>query len=179
MHPPEAKKNKIGLFSITTNNILYVVRQNYPTEVLKNFFLVYAKIKQKGVLFMKKNVIIIGLIFAIPLFAYMLLTASNSTTAQTTQNGKPQVIKFTSAMCLDCQTMNKIFKEIMPKYENKITLTEIQVQDKNAFNDEQIKKYDVTLVPTIILLNSNGAQVKRIEGAVSKEEMEKCLQGLK
>ncbi len=128
---------------------------------------------------MKKNVIIIALIFAIPLMAYMLLTASNSTTAQTTETGKPQVIKFTSAMCLDCQTMNKIFKEIFPKYEGKIVLTEIQVQDQNSFNQDQIKKYNVTLVPTIILLNSQGAQVKRIEGAVSKEEMDKCLQGLK
>lgn len=127
---------------------------------------------------MKKNAIIITLIFAIPLLAYMLLTASNSTTAKTTETGKPQVIKFTSAMCLDCQTMNKIFQEIMPKYENKIAFTEIHVQDKNSFNDEQIKKYNVTLVPTIILLNSKGTQVKRIEGAVSKEEMDKCLQGL-
>ena len=124
---------------------------------------------------MKKNAIIITLIFAIPLFAYMLLTASNKSTAQT---GKPQVIKFTSAMCLDCQTMNNIFKEIFPKYEGKIVLTEIQVQDKNSFNDEQIKKYNVTLVPTIILLNSAGQQVKRIEGAVSEEEMDNCLKGL-
>ncbi len=127
---------------------------------------------------MKKNAIIITLIFAIPLFAYMLLTASNKSTAQTAQTGKPQVIKFTSAMCLDCQTMNKIFKEIFPKYEGKIILTEIQVQDKNSFNDNQIKKYNVTLVPTIILLNSHGQQVKRFEGAVSKEEMNNCLKGL-
>lgn len=127
---------------------------------------------------MKKNVIIIASIFIIPLLAYMLLTASNSTTAQTAQAGKPQIIKFTSAMCLDCQTMNKIFQEIMPKYENKIILTEIHVQDKNSFNDQQIKKYNVTLVPTIILLNSKGAQVKRIEGAISEEEMDKYLQGL-
>ena len=128
---------------------------------------------------MKKNAIIITLIFAIPLFAYMLLTASNKSTAQTAQTGKPQVIKFTSAMCLDCQTMNKIFKEIFPKYEGKIILTKIQVQDKNSFNDDQIKKYNVTLVPTIILLNSAGQQVKRFEGAVSKEEMDNCLKGLK
>ena len=127
---------------------------------------------------MRKIVIIISLIFAIPLMAYMALTASNSTTAQTTQAGKPEVIKFTSAMCLDCQTMNKIFKEIFPKYENKIVLTEIQVQDKNSFNEEQIKKYNVTLVPTIVLLNSKGQQVKRIEGAVTKEQMDSYLQGL-
>lgn len=127
---------------------------------------------------MRKNVIIISLIFAIPLMAYMALTASNQTTAQTTQAGKPEVIKFTSAMCLDCQTMNKIFKEVFPKYENKIVLTEIQVQDKNSFNEEQIKKYNVTLVPTIVLLNSKGQQVKRIEGAVTKEQMDSYLQGL-
>ena len=108
----------------------------------------------------------------------MALTASNSTTAQTTDINKPSVIKFTSAMCLDCQTMNKIFKEIFPKYQNKINFTEIQVQDKNSFNDSQIKKYNVTLVPTIILLNSEGKQVKRIEGAIPKEEMDKYLQGL-
>ena len=110
---------------------------------------------------------------------YMALTASNSTTAKTTENGKPQVVKFTSAMCLDCQTMNKVFKEIFPKYNNEIILTEIQVQDRNSFSDEQIKKYNVTLVPTIILLNSNGQQVRRIEGAISKEQMDKYLQELK
>ena len=128
---------------------------------------------------MKKNIIIISLIFAITIMLYMALTASNSTTAKTTESGKPQVVKFTSAMCLDCQTMNKVFKEIFPKYNNEIILTEIQVQDRNSFSDEQIKKYNVTLVPTIILLNSNGQQVRRIEGAISKEQMDKYLQELK
>ncbi len=128
---------------------------------------------------MKKNIIIVALIFAIPLMLYMALTASNSTTAQTTEVGKPQVMKFTSTMCLDCQTMNKVFKEIFPKYQGKIILTEIQVQDRNAFSDEQIKKYNVTLVPTIILLNSNGQQVRRIEGAIPQNQMDKYLQELK
>ena len=73
---------------------------------------------------------------------YMALTASNSTTAKTTETGKPQVVKFTSAMCLDCQTMNKVFKEIFPKYNGNIVLSEIQVQDRNSFSDEQIKKYN-------------------------------------
>ena len=127
---------------------------------------------------MKKNIIIISLIFAIPLMLYMALTASNSTTAKTSETGKPQVVKFTSAMCLDCQTMNKVFKEIFPKYQGKITLTEIQVQDNNSFNQEQIKKYNVTLVPTIILLNSQGKQVKRLEGEVPKEQMDNYLKGL-
>ena len=127
---------------------------------------------------MRKNLIIISLIFAIPLMAYWMLTSSNSTTAKPVQAGKPEVIKFTSAMCLDCQTMNKVFKEIFPKYQDKITLTEIHVQDQNTFNQEQIKKYNVTLVPTIILKNSKGEQVKRLEGAVPKDQMDNYLKGL-
>lgn len=127
---------------------------------------------------MKKNLIIISLIFALPLLAYWALTSTNTTTAKTTETGKPQVIKFTSAMCLDCQTMNKVFKEIFPKYEGKIILTEIQVQDQNSFNQEQITKYNVTLVPTIILLNSKGQQVKRLEGEVPKDTMDNYLKGL-
>ena len=128
---------------------------------------------------MRKNLIIISLIFAIPLIAYWALTSSSSTTAQTTSSGKPQVIKFTSSMCLDCQTMNKVFKEIFPKYEDKIIMTEIQVQNQNSYNQEQIKKYNVTLVPTIILLNSDGKQVKRIEGEISKDKMDNYLKELK
>lgn len=128
---------------------------------------------------MKRNLLIIGLIFAIPIIAYMALTSSNKSTAQEATAGKPQVIKFTSSMCMDCQEMNKIFKEIFPQFQNKIVLTEIQVQDKNSFNEEQIAKYNVTLVPTIILLNSQGAQVQRIEGAIPKARMEKYLKELK
>ncbi len=127
---------------------------------------------------MKKNLIIISLVFALPLLAYWMMTMSNSSTAKTVQTGKPQVVKFTSSMCLDCQTMNKIFKEIFPKYKEKIILTEIPVQDSSSFNQEQIKKYNVTLVPTIILLNSNGQQTRRIEGAIEKDELEKYLQEL-
>ena len=129
---------------------------------------------------MKKNIITILLILIVPMFAYWLLStpdAENSTTVAEASN-KPQIIKFTSAMCMDCQIMNQIMKEIYPAYKDKITLIEIPVQDKTSFNESQIKKYNVTLVPTIILLDSSGRQVKRIEGAIEKDVMESYLQGL-
>ena len=139
---------------------------------------------------MKKNMIIIALVFAIPLIAFAVLNNANTTTAKTDVNveqktddliamGKPQVIKFSSAMCLDCQTMNKLFKEVFPKYNERIVLTEVHVQDGNAFTGELIKKYNVTLVPTMIFLDSNNRQVKRIEGAIEKNELEGYLEGLK
>lgn len=129
---------------------------------------------------MRKNIIAILLILIIPMFAYWILSTNDASksSAVAEASTKPQVIKFTSEMCMDCQTMNQIMKEIFPAYQDKITLIEIPVQDKTSFNQEQIKKYKVTLVPTIILIDSNGKQVKRIEGAIEKDVMESYLQGL-
>ena len=130
---------------------------------------------------MKKNLITILLVFLIPVIAYVILTFAGAadTMSVDAKPSKPQIVKFTSAMCLDCQTMNKIMKEIYPKYKDDIVLTEIYVQDKNPNNDKWIKKYNVTLVPTIILINSNGSQVRRIEGAIEKEQMEEYIRELK
>lgn len=129
---------------------------------------------------MKKNLITILAVFLIPLIAYWIMSGNTKTVAKQVQtSGKPQVIKFTSTMCRDCQEMNKIFAEIFPKYGETIILTEIPVQNKSSFNNSQIKKYNVTLVPTIILLDSAGNQVDRIEGAIPKEKMDKKLGDLK
>ena len=131
---------------------------------------------------MKKNLIIVLLILLVPVFSYMLLTKTTATVVQTDTTevlGKPQVLKFTSSMCLDCQKMSKIFTEIFPKYQNTIILTEIPVQDGSSFTNSQIEKYNVNLVPTIILIDSEGKVVKRIEGAIEKSEMDNYLKGLK
>ncbi len=131
---------------------------------------------------MKKNIITVLLVLIVPIVAYILMNNSSSdvaSIAEATTTAKPQIIKFTSSMCLDCQEMNKIVKEVYPQYKDKVVLTEIPVQDGKAFTQEQIKKYNVTLVPTIIMLDSNGQQVKRIEGAIPKEEFVQYIEGLK
>ncbi len=137
---------------------------------------------------MKKNIIIIALVLIVPLVAFWFLSKTNSINAKTNTEvqqvenvavGKPQILKFTSTMCLDCQTMNKLFKEVFPNYQDKIILTEISVQDGRDFTNEQIKKYNITLVPTMIFLDSNNKQVRRVEGAIEKEVLENYLKELK
>ena len=130
---------------------------------------------------MKKNIITVLLVLIVPIVAYILMNNSSSDVASIAEatTAKPQIIEFTSSMCLDCQEMNKIVKEVYPQYKDKVVLTEIPVQDGKAFTQEQIKKYNVTLVPTIIMLDSNGQQVKRIEGAIPKEEFVQYIEGLK
>ena len=130
---------------------------------------------------MKKNLITILLVFLVPIAAYFAINLMNTsvTSSVDAKTNKPRIVKFTSTMCIDCQTMNKIIKEIYPQYKDTVELTEINVQDGNPKNDEWIKKYEVTLVPTIILIDSNGNKTKRIEGAISKEELENCIKDLK
>lgn len=130
---------------------------------------------------MKKNIITVLLVLIVPLVAYLFMSNNNSGAGNIAdaKAAKPQIIKFTSSMCLDCQEMNKLMKEVYPQYQDKVTLVEIPVQDGKAFTEEQIKKYNVTLVPTMIFLDSNGQQVKRVEGAIPKAELIQCIEGLK
>ena len=90
---------------------------------------------------MKKNLITVLLVFIIPLVAYFVLNKSvdNPVNVADATTNKPQVIKFTSAMCLDCQEMNKIMKEIFPKYQDRILLIEIPVQDGKALLRNRLK----------------------------------------
>lgn len=127
----------------------------------------------------KKSIITILTILIIPVLAFFGLTFNKDTSIVAQASGKPQIIKFTSTMCLECQEVNRVFKEILPKYEDKITYTEVIVDNRDDMKNNLIKKYNVTLVPTIIMLNSDGTQYKRIESSLPKEEMENYIKGLK
>lgn len=127
----------------------------------------------------KKTLITILSILIIPVLAFWGLTFNKDTSNVAQAIGKPQIIKFTSTMCLECQNVNKVFKEVFPKYEDKINYTEVVVDSRNDMKNNLIKKYNVTLVPTIIMLNSDGTQYKRIESSLPKEELEQCIKGLK
>lgn len=127
----------------------------------------------------KKSIITILAILIIPILAFFGLTFNKDTSSIAQANGKPQIIKFSSTMCIECQEVEKVFKELLPKYQDKVAYTEIIVDSRDDMKNNMIKKYNVTLVPTVIMLNSDGTQYKRIESAIPKEEMEKYIKGLK
>ena len=143
---------------------------------LKNLFVVSYKITGGKNM---KNFSIITLIFVVPLVAYFILSKPGASFAnKTAEANKPQIIKFSSAMCLDCKKLEKVLKEVYPKYDKKITLIEVHVQDDNDFTKKQIEKYNVTLVPTMVFLNSKGKKVSRFEGFMEKEQLEKLMKEL-
>ena len=127
-----------------------------------------------------KNFSIITLIFVLPLIAYFALTRPDASMAakKAIDPNKPQIIKFTSLMCLDCKKLDKVFKEVYPTYGNKITLIEVPVQSETEFTKQQIEKYNVTLVPTMVFLNAKGKKILKTEGFVEKTTLEKYMKDL-
>ncbi len=127
----------------------------------------------------KKNFIIIVLILLVPIFMLGILSNKDKTMAEKqTSVIKPKIIKFSSQMCLDCKELKKNLEKVYPKYQNDIELIEIQVQENTPYNKQQIKKYNVTLVPTMIIIDKNGKNIKRIEGSVDKQELDKLMSDL-
>ena len=70
-----------------------------------------------------KNWIIALAILILPLVTYFVLDKTNgdkSNFEAVAASGKPAVIKFASAMCLDCKKMESMMCEVMPLYADKV-----------------------------------------------------------
>ena len=77
-------------------------------------------------------------ILIIPLLAFWGLTFDKNTSTIAVASGKPQILKFSSTMCLECKEVEKVFKELLPKYKDKIDYTEIIVDNRNDMKNTYI-----------------------------------------
>ncbi len=116
---------------------------------------------------MRKNWIIVLLVFLIPLGLYMWLSGNKADIQPSVAaTAGDEIIKFSSPMCYECQELEKVFDEVFPKYDNKITLRKIDVTSKDKNTRMLIQEYNVTLVPTTVFKNQDGKIKRRIEGSV-------------
>lgn len=125
---------------------------------------------------MHRNLSIILLIFLVPLGLYWSLTRDKNITAlPSVAFSGPEIIKFSSPMCYDCQELEKIFKEIYPEYANKISLTNIDVSNNDKNTKRMIKEYSVKLVPTCIFKNAEGNIIRKTEGIIQPAILENYI----
>ena len=127
----------------------------------------------------KKSIFTILAILILPLVAFWALTFNQGESTIAEAVDKPQVFKFSSTMCAECKEVEKTFQELLPKYEDKFVYTEVIVDSRNDMKNALIKKHNVTLVPTVVMINSDGSIHKRIENSIPKEEMEEYIKGLR
>ena len=124
---------------------------------------------------MNKNLTIILAILFIPLIAYFVLSKNNNTSIVEAKVHQPQMLKFTSRMCYDCQRLEDVVKNVYPQYADKVVLTEVSVQDNSSSVQTMIKKYQVKLVPTSIFLDKDGNIKNRVEGYIDNEKLSNYL----
>lgn len=128
---------------------------------------------------MNKNTVLLLLIFILPLITYFYVSKFNNATSTVSNTTKPTIIKFTSNLCGECQRMDSTIKNVYPKYQETFELISIPVQNQNEYNRDMISKYNVTLVPTTVILNKNQKISKRIEGYIDSLTFEKYLREIK
>ncbi len=119
-----------------------------------------------------KNIITIALIFILPLAAYFIMSKnSDGITANARENNNPNLYVFTSTMCMDCKKMKSVLNEVEPAYSSRVNFVHINALDSSKKVQDKIKKYKVTLVPTIIYADANGNQKNMTEGYIPKEQL--------
>ena len=137
-----------------------------------------------------KNWIIILLIFIMPigLYAYLEAKAESAKVCavvgnEEVKNPKAKIVKFSSPMCSECKEMAIELDKAMKNYKDSVVVEEINVVENVGkgikYNKAAIKKYNVSLVPTIIFLDKQGNTIKKREGLVKSEEIIEILDGIK
>ena len=56
-------------------------------------------------------------------------------------------------------------------YSDKVNFLSVDASSNDKMVKEKIKKHKVTLVPTMVFLDLNGDEKKKIEGFVPKEDL--------
>lgn len=119
-----------------------------------------------------KNIITIVLILIVPALIYTIIKKeSQDINTYAKDNNLPTMMTFSSTMCLDCQKMKEIIKEVEDNYKNKINFVSINATDKTNSVKNLVKQYSIVLVPTMVFIDKENKEVKRIEGAITKDEL--------
>lgn len=130
-----------------------------------------------------KNWIVALAVLIIPMMTYYVFDKTHNANTAFEANAKsayskPVVIKFASPMCLDCKKLEAVMNEVMPKYEGKVIYQKVNAQNNDSNTSALIKKYSVTLVPTVVFLKKDGTVHKQTEGYMTKNELENHINAL-
>ena len=127
----------------------------------------------------KLSLFAIVAILIIPIVLYTVFKSPADTSGLTmAATDKPTVLKFSSPLCMECKELEKLVNSIKPKYKDKISFQSINVNSGDAAIQQQVKKYEVQVVPTMVFLDKKGQVIKKTEGCPEKGELEKILNGM-
>ena len=87
------------------------------------------------------------------------------------QSELPVLVDFYADWCGPCKMMAPLVKEIAEKYEGKIRVGKLNIDE----NMDTAQKYRVMSIPTFIVYK-NGEKIESTMGAVPKSELEAMIE---
>jgi hypothetical protein len=70
--------------------------------------------------------------------------------------------------------MAQVLGELQSKYAGQISTMDYYIES----DERMFKRYNISLVPTLVIMGPSGSEIYRHEGALSKEDMISTLKGL-
>jgi thioredoxin 1 len=107
---------------------------------------------------------------------YFLKTENKTPATERTDNQKetfPAFIDYGSTGCKPCKAMVPVLETLKKEYEGTVRIDFIDV--KIIDNRDKVVKANIKLIPTQIVYDSEGKEVFRHEGFISKEDVDKIF----
>ena len=82
----------------------------------------------------------------------------------------PVLVDFRAAWCQPCAMLAPVLSEIAEKFEGKIKVGKVNIDNEIAIT----MKYSITAVPTLVMIK-NGEEADRIVGLVSSDQLEEFI----
>ncbi len=96
--------------------------------------------------------------------------------ANARKNGLPVLLEFGASWCIPCQLMQPAMNKVEQEYRGRLAVVIVDVDSYRDF----IRKFAIRITPTLVFLDRNGDEFKRLFGGSSYEEITAVLktQGL-
>jgi len=87
--------------------------------------------------------------------------------AEVLESDQPVLVDFWAPWCGPCRVVHPILEEMASEREGELRIVSLNVDD----NQQTAAQYEVLSIPTLILFK-NGAEAKRVVGALPKRRLE-------
>ncbi len=81
--------------------------------------------------------------------------------------GKPVIAEFGLGICMQCKKQKATLEEIREAYGDKVNIRMVNVQKE----DELVKRYEVELIPLVVIIDKKGKVVLKKVGPLGYEEI--------
>lgn len=97
------------------------------------------------------------------------------------KNNERMVIDFYADWCIPCKELDKLTfsdKRVVKEF-GRFTIYKVDMTQNNDINEQLRKRFDVIGMPTVLVIDSNGKEVKRLTGFVKADEFLGYIKDLK